>query len=172
MTGPARFDALNYSLPAIADGRVPTLGPLPAAAVPPLCEAIVAMDPWRKYPFPPDAFCRMLTADEPGAPRLAISLEGEIVGVCVIRAAWLRGPYLQFLALLPKVHNRGVGGAFLAWLEGEARRAEERNLWVAASAINTGAIRFYERAGFTKVADLDELVCDGYMEFLFRKRLT
>lgn len=172
MMGPARFDALNYSLPAIADGRVPTLGPLPAEAVYPLSEAIAAMDPWHTYRYPAEALRRMLTGNEPGVPRLAISLGREIVGVCVIRTAWLRGPYLQFLALLPTAHNRGIGAAFLAWMEGEARRAEERNLWVAASQINTGAIRFYERAGFTKVADLDNLACDGRTEFLFRKRLT
>jgi len=172
MTGPARFDAQSYILPAIADGRRPTLGPLPAEAAHPLSAEIAAMHPWREYPYPVEAFYRMLTAHEPGAPRFAILLEEEIVGVCLIRTAWLRGPYLQFLALVPRAHNLGIGGALLAWLESEARRAEERNLWVAASQINPGAIRFYERAGFTKVADLENLAYEGYMEFLFRKRLT
>jgi len=172
MTGPARFEARNYSLPAIADGSVPALGPLPEKIAPALSEAIVTMDPWRTYHYPAEALCRMLTADEAGVPRFAISLDSAIVGACVIRPTWLRGPYLQFLALLPAAHNRGIGAAFLAWMEDEARRAEERNLWVAASQINTGAIRFYERAGFTKVADLDDLACDGRTEFLFRKRIT
>jgi ribosomal protein S18 acetylase RimI-like enzyme len=56
--------------------------------------------------------------------------------------------------------------------ETEARAAEERNLWVLASQINAGAIRFYERHGFEKVADLDGLAYDGRTEFMFRKRLV
>jgi len=157
MTGSVRFDAPNYLLPPIADGQVPALGPVPADAAPALSEAIAAMDPWRSYGYPADALFRMLCANEPGTSRFAISLEGEIAGACVIRSTWLRGPYLQFLALLPAAHNRGIGAAFLDWMECEARRAEERNLWVAAPQINSGAIRFYERAGFTKVANLDDL---------------
>jgi len=114
----------------------------------------------------------MLAAVEPGAPRLSLSLDGTVVGAAVIRTAWLRGPYLQFFAVLPDAQGRGVGAAFLSWMEREARAADERNLWVVASQINTGAIRFYQRHGFTHIADLDDLAYDGRTEFLFRKRIV
>ena len=60
----------------------------------------------------------------------------------------------------------------MAFMEREARAAEERNLWVAASEINDGAIRFYERHGFVRVAALDGLAYDDRVEFLLRKRLA
>jgi ribosomal protein S18 acetylase RimI-like enzyme len=103
---------------------------------------------------------------------LALSIDGAVAGAAVVRPGWLRGPYLQFLAVVPEAQGRGIGGALLAWMEREARGAKERNLWVAASEINTGAIRLYERFGFRQIATLDDLAWDGRAEILMRKRLT
>lgn len=171
MRAPAKFDEPRYELP-LPDGAVVTLGPLSSHEALRLSSAIGAMDPWRTYGYPASALCRMLAAHEAGAPRFAFFLDDVVVGAAVIRASWLRGPYLQFLALLPEAQGRGIGAAFLAWVERKARIAEERNLWVAASEINTGAIRFYERHGFERIADLDGLAYDGRTELLFRKRLA
>lgn len=167
----AKFDAPNYDV-TLADGTTFRLGPITTGDAERLSGRIVAMDPWATYGYPASALLRMLAATEPGAPRFAFYRDGSVVGASVIRTAWLRGPYLQFLALLPEAQGRGIGEAFLSWMEREARAAEERNLWVVASQINTGAIRFYERHGFRRVADLDELAYDSRTEFLFRKRLT
>jgi ribosomal protein S18 acetylase RimI-like enzyme len=57
-------------------------------------------------------------------------------------------------------------------MEREARMAGERNLWVAASEINDGAMRLYERYGFKRIARLDDLAWDGRAEILFRKKLV
>jgi ribosomal protein S18 acetylase RimI-like enzyme len=171
MSGPASFDASRYVL-RLADGEEVTLEPLPAGEAPRLGDAIATMDPWHAYGYPASALARMLGAHEAGAPRLAFVMDGRIVGAAIIRAAWLRGPYLQFLALLPEAQGRSIGAAFLRLFEAESRAADERNLWVVASQINTGAIRFYEGHGFEKVADLDGLAYDGRTEFLFRKRLV
>jgi ribosomal protein S18 acetylase RimI-like enzyme len=57
-------------------------------------------------------------------------------------------------------------------MEREARAAEDRNMWVAASEINADAIRLYERHGFKETTRLDGLVCDDRTEILFRKRLA
>ena len=171
MSGPATFSAASYDLP-LRDGSMARLGAIPYGEPALLGEAVGQMDPWRTYGYPASALTRMLAAQEPGAPRFAFFVDGRVVGAAVIRAAWLRGPYLQFLALLPKAQGRGVGAAFMDFVEREARAAEERNLWVAASEINDGAIRFYERHGFVRVAALDGLACDDRVEFLFRKRLA
>jgi ribosomal protein S18 acetylase RimI-like enzyme len=42
---------------------------------------------------------------------------------------------------------------------------------VAASDFNSGALRFYERHGFVRVAALEGLVAEGRSEILLRKRL-
>jgi diamine N-acetyltransferase len=130
-----------------------------------------AIDPWASYPYPAAGLAAYLAGKESDAPRFAVWLGGGLAGAVGLRLNWLRGPYVQFLAVLPKFQNRGLGANLLAWIESEARRKEERNLWVAASDFNAGAIRFYERHGFVRVASLPDLVRDGRTELLLRKRL-
>lgn len=171
MTARAKFAALRYELPL--PGAAPlVLAPLSASDAHRLGEEFAAINPWAAYGYPAASLGDFLAASEADAPRFALIVDEAIVGAAVIRCAWLRGPYLQFLAILPEAQRLGLGAAFVAWMEREARDANERNLWVAASQINAGAIRFYERHGFTEVAMLDDLVADGRNEILFRKRLT
>lgn len=54
--------------------------------------------------------------------------------------------------------------------EGEARG--ERNQFVATSAFNAGALRFYERHGFVVVANMPGLINDTETEVLLRRRLS
>lgn len=133
--------------------------------------AFAAINPWAGYPYPADAVEAYLGAREPGAPRFAIHIDGALAGAIGIRLNWLRGPYLQFLGILPDFQRRGLGEKSLAWFEGGARAQLERNLWVAASDFNADAIRFYERHGFERAALLEGLVDDSKTELLFRKRL-
>jgi len=171
MTGTTLFGARGYAL-QLPDGTPFTLEPLSPADAARLGEAIAAMDPWRAYGYPASALTRMLLSHPEGAPRFAFNLEGAVVGAAIIHTNWLRGPYLQFLALLPEAQGRALGSTFLQWMEHEARASGERNLWVAVSEINTGATRFYERHGFSRIADLPDLAYDGRTEFLLRKRLS
>jgi GNAT superfamily N-acetyltransferase len=75
------------------------------------------------------------------------------------------------LGLLPGYQGCGFGAAVLARIEREAREVSQRNLWVVASDFNSGALRFYERYGFARVAALEALVAEGRDEVLLRKRL-
>lgn len=171
MSAPARFDQAGYELASIG-GAALTLSRLSEADARRLATFFGAMDPWAAYGYSGAALGDFLSASEPGAPRFALTLDATVVGAAVIRTAWLRGPYLQFLALVPEAQGRGIGTALLTWLERQARVAGERNLWVAASQINADAIRFYERHGFVPVAELDGLAYDERTEILFRKRLS
>jgi ribosomal protein S18 acetylase RimI-like enzyme len=167
----APFSLRRHELPAT--GGQPSLiaEPLRAEQAGPLGEAFAAIDPWASYPYPAAGLVQYLGATEPGAPRFALYLAGELAGAVGLRLNWLRGSYLQFLGLLPSFQRRGVGERVLTWIENEARGANERNLWVAASDFNSGAIRFYERHGFAVAAELADLVRDGRTEVLMRKRL-
>ena len=106
-----------------------------------------------------------------GRQRLALTLDGALGGAAVVRPGWLRGPYLQFLAVVPAVQGRGIGSAFLAWMEREARAAKERNLWVAASEINTAPSASTSGTALRRSPKLDDLAWDGRAEILMRKRL-
>lgn len=136
-----------------------------------LAAIFAAMEPWSRYPFTAAALKAYLAGDETGAPRYAIRLENRLAGALGLRLNWLRGPYIQFLGLVPGAQGEGAGSHLIDKLVEEARAADERNLWVAASAFNTGALKFYERHGFVRVAELDGVVQEGIDEILLRKRL-
>ena len=148
-----------------------TLEPMTAVAAKSIGSAFAAIDPWVSYPFPASGLTSYFSAYEAGAPRFLVCDEGEIAGAIGLRKNWLRGPYLQFLGLLPGHQKHGLGQLLLAWFEGSARAAGDSNLWVAASDFNADALRFYERHGFSRVAALEGLVRDEKTELLLRKRL-
>lgn len=143
--------------------------PVAAKIVGPLLSSI---DPWARYAYTGEALTAFLANDEAGAPRFAIKADRVIAGAISIRSNWLRGPYLQFLGVLPAYQSHGIGGAILDWLESEARGIGAQNLWVAASEFNTRALSFYERHGFGRIATLSDLVVEGSSEILLRKRLA
>lgn len=147
------------------------LAPMTPAAAGTLGEAFSAIDPWVRYPFTAQALSTHLGTNEPGAPRYVLHAENETAGTMTLRLNWLSGPYLQFFGILPRFQRQGIGSVALTWLESGARAEKARNLWVAASDFNTGALRLYERHGFQRVARLDDLVKDGFTEVLMRKRL-
>lgn len=130
---------------------------------------IAAIAPWSAMNYPADALARFLSAPDHGASRYLIEVAGAEAGAISVRSPWLKGPYLELLALLPPFQGRGLGASLMAWFEGEAVKRGARNLWVCASSFNEGALRFYARHGFRPAATLPGLVADGYDEVLLRK---
>jgi diamine N-acetyltransferase len=153
-------------------GGTVTFRPMTAEGAEELGAALAAIDPWAHYDYTPEALSKFLAGKEEDAPRFEILVEGVLAGAISIRKNWLRGPYLQFLGVLPGFQKRGVGGIVLSWFEAEARKDKVRNIWVVASDFNRGAVAFYERFGFVRVATLDGLVSEDAAEILLRKRLT
>lgn len=145
------------------------LVPLEHGAIAPLAEAIVAIPPWSVMRYSADALARFLAAPDDGASRYLVQVEGEPAGAVSVRFPWLKGPYLELLALLPAFQGRGIGSAVLGWFEQEGSKLGARNLWVCASSFNTNALRFYRRHGYHPAATLTGLVADGYDEILLRK---
>ena len=155
----------------VLSGEEVILAPMPAAETDRLGSVFSAIEPWSRYPFSQDALTRHLSMVEPGAPRYLIRVGGDAAGTLTVRLNWLGGPYLQFLAVVPAHQKNGIGALALHWFEDAARKEKARNLWVAASDFNAGAIRFYERHGFQRAALIDNLIADGLNEVLLRKKL-
>jgi GNAT superfamily N-acetyltransferase len=145
----------------------PIAGPPEAAA---LAAMLCAIDPWRRLGFAPEGMTRSFLADDDALARYAVEVGGVARGVLCVRHPWLRGPYLQTIALDPGLQGAGLGGALLEWLEGRAR-AVSRNLWLLVTEFNTGARRFYARHGFVEIGPIPELIGEGVAEILMRKRL-
>lgn len=127
------------------------------------------MPPWVVMHYPADAMKSFLAAESDTINRYRVEVGGADAGVVSVRYPWLKGPYLELLALFPRFQGTGLGTRILDWLEQEAVRLEARNLWVCASSFNHGALRLYERYGFQRVATLPGLVVDDYDEILLRK---
>jgi diamine N-acetyltransferase len=142
---------------------------LEPAVAPKLAEAIVAMPPWSAMSYPADAMARFLASSADGASRFLIEVDGAEAGTVAVRHPWLKGPYLELLALLPPFQRRGIGAGIMSWFEQAGRGLGARNLWVCASSFNDGALRFYQRHGFRPAATLPGLVAEGYEEILLRK---
>jgi GNAT superfamily N-acetyltransferase len=145
------------------------LEPLDPAACPRLAASIAAIEPWSVMSYPAARLAAFLAGPDRGVSRYCVRANGMEAGVVSVRSPWLKGPYLELLALLPPAQCQGIGSRIMAWFEETAIEEEARNLWVCASSFNMRALRFYARHGFEPVATLPGLVADGYEEILLRK---
>jgi ribosomal protein S18 acetylase RimI-like enzyme len=149
-----------------------TFEPMSRAVAETLAPLLANIDPWARYAYTVAALASFLATEEADGPRYAIAVDRAIAGAVSIRKNWLRGPYLQFLGILPPYQNHGIGSSVLNWFENEARETRAQNLWVAASEFNVRALSFYEKHGYGRVAVLTDLVVEGSSEILLRKRLS
>ena len=163
----------QFSTPPIELGRAAAgavrLLPLERSSCPSLAAGIVAMEPWSVMNYPAETLAAFLARPDGGVSRYVVSVNGDEAGAISVRHPWLKGPYLELLALLPQAQDQGIGSSILAWFESAALQHRARNLWVCASSFNARGLRFYERHGFTRAAKLPGLVADGYDEILLRK---
>jgi diamine N-acetyltransferase len=155
-------------LPQSGDRRVQLL-PFEPRLARPMAEAIAAMEPWSVMKYPAGKLASLLANPDPGVSRYLVSLDGAEAGLISVRSPWLKGPYLEILALLPHAQALGIGAGIMAWLETAALGHDARNLWVCVSAFNVRAAAFYARHGFAAAAVLPGLVAHGYDEILMRK---
>lgn len=162
---PVPFAAACYLLPPLTCIRLP---PTEAGL---LGARLAAMDPWKRLGYGAEPLGRYLAAADPCLKRFAVQHQQETVAVVCIRYPWLRGPYLELLAVFPGNQGQGVGQAILAWFEEQARPSE-KNLWTMTSEFNHRARRFYQAAGFVEIAPVADLVADGCNEILLRKTLV
>jgi diamine N-acetyltransferase len=164
----SQFSAQPIELGRTAGSAVRLL-PLERSSCASLAAGIAAMEPWSVMNYPAEALAAFLIRPDGGASRYVVSVDREEAGVVSVRHPWLKGPYLELLALLPQAQDQGIGSSIMTWFESAALLHRARNLWVCASSFNTRGLRFYERQGFTRAASLPGLVADGYDEILLRK---
>ena len=153
-----------------ADLGVCTLLPLDPESAGVIAEALVCMDPWKRLEYRESGLLAYLTRTDPALARYRISVGKELAGVVCIRYPWLRGPFLELIAVLDGFQGKGVGNAILEWMEKEARGVCP-NLWTTVSAFNHRAAAFYQRHGFREVTILEDFLKPGEDEILLGKKL-
>ena len=173
VAGAAAMTSCPFSAPPIELGRVTGGGvqllPLKLSSCASLAAGIAAMEPWSVMNYPAETLAAFLASPDAGVSRYVVSVNKEEAGVVSVRHPWLKGPYLELLALLPQAQDQGIGSSIMSWFESTALMHRARNLWVCASSFNARGLSFYERHGFKRVATLPGLVADSYDEILLRK---
>jgi ribosomal protein S18 acetylase RimI-like enzyme len=158
------FPSRTYALPSCSLRRVKRSEAQDLAAT------LVAIDPWRTLDYQADALALYLSRPDPTLMRFTIQAE-QPAGVICLRYPWLKGIYLELLALLPPFQGLGLGREIMTWSEACARN-HTKNFWVTVSSFNHRARRFYQELGFNQVACLQNLIKEGYDELLLRKILV
>lgn len=134
-------------------------------------QALTQMDPWKRLGFGAQALTGYLNRPDPSLSRFAILHDGDLVGALATRSPWLRGPYLELLAILPHAQGLGLGKQALTWAFAKAQSKGALNFWACVSAFNLSARGFYAHMGFIEAAELTDLVISGENEILLRKVL-
>jgi ribosomal protein S18 acetylase RimI-like enzyme len=76
--------------------------------------------------------------------------DDEIIGFAAwSHEAWNRRTVLWHLYVAARHRGNGIGGAFVSLVTDQARVAGMRAVWLETSSVNSPAIAFYRRQGFT-----------------------
>jgi diamine N-acetyltransferase len=126
-------------------------------------------DPWLRLGYTEDGLFRFLTRTDPSLNRHAVVVSEKAAGVICIRYPWLRGPYLEMLAVFPAHQGMHLGKALIAWMSDECCGVSN-NIWTTVSSFNAPALSFYKNNGFNEIAELPDLVAGGFSEFLLQKK--
>lgn len=103
---------------------------------PPLC---------KRYPFDPSGPEAWADWDH----AVAAEVDGRLVGFAAAQyTAWNCRVVLWHLYVAPAHRGQGLGTRLLESVEGFARGAAARSLWLETQNVNSPAVRFYLRAGF------------------------
>lgn len=136
-----------------------------------LGQNLVQIDPWKTLNYSAKGLSNYLFQADPLLYKFGIISCRQLVGVVCIRYPWLRGAYLELLAIYPTQQGRGIGKEVILWFESEAKQTS-RNIWTLVSSFNTKARHFYNGMGFVEIGTLESFVVSGYDELLLRKVIS
>ncbi len=134
-----------------------------------ISKVLACMDPWFRLGYTEDGLFRYLIRSDPALNRYAVVVSEETAGVLCVRYPWLRGPYIELLAVFPPHQGKAMGREIVAWMKDECCGVSN-NIWTTASSINVPALSFYKKNGFTEIAQLPDLVASGFSEILLQKK--
>jgi ribosomal-protein-alanine N-acetyltransferase len=80
--------------------------------------------------------------------------------------------YIQTIEVAPEARGRGVGGALLGRIEGSARAAGARLIWLHVESTNAAAIRLYEAQGYACEGRQENYYPHGRAALIYVKRLS
>lgn len=140
--------------------------PLEPADISELSERLAQMHPWHTLGYSVATLSGYLQREDACLYKYAI-VTNQLAGVFCVRYPWLRGAYIELVAIFPEQQGLGIGNTLIQWLM--TQLPQPANLWALVSAINPAARQFYQRCGFIEIGNLQDFVTKGYDEILLRK---
>jgi ribosomal protein S18 acetylase RimI-like enzyme len=136
-----------------------------------LARHVVALDPWASLGVAPAAMAARMRDASPGAHRFAVLRDERPVGWVAVRWPFMRGPYLETIAILPEAQRSGIARRVVDWM-GAQVAGRDANLWLCVTATNAPARAAYRALGFTEVGPIADLVAPGATEIFLRRILA
>ena len=155
-------------------GSVHRLGPLELGPlggdVDILAARLATLDPWARMGRSPAAFAVAMTRPMAATFRFALRLDGRPVGYLALRHPFMRGPYVETIALFDEGRGRGFARAIVDWMAREVA-AEASNIWLCVTDWNTPARAAYAALGFVEIGPVPDVAMTGQTEIFMRKVL-
>lgn len=144
-------------------------------------------------PYTPDDFDRLYTLEEvcfeppvrfdreymrqlvsrPDAATWIAEVAGQMAGFAIVKWAADRNgvrAYVETLEVAPDARRCGVGRELLSRIEGSARQAGARLIWLHVEEGNEAALRLYETHGYRCQAREEEYYSLGRAALVYAKR--
>ncbi len=119
------------------------------------------------------AYMRRLVSGRGGATWIAEE-DARMAGFAIVEWTEVaRGSiaYIQTIEVLPEMRGRGAGGELLRRLEGSARGAGARAIWLHVDQENDAAIRLYEAHGYARKGREEHYYARGRAALIYAKKI-
>lgn len=146
------------------------LGPI-GADLDTLAAGVAALDPWARAGVDAAAMRRRMQRPWAATFRFALRLDGRPVGYLALRHPFMRGPYIETIALFPEAQGKGLARRIVDWMAEEIGD-EGANIWLCVTEWNARARAVYAALGFVEIGPIPGLVAAEQDEIFMRLPLS
>lgn len=134
----------------------------------PVIEILTGSDPWKRLGFTAVDWNRIFAPLPTGRDTFVLEIEGNVLGIAIVRRKFLFGDYLELLGISPSAVGRGLGSRLLTHVE-SLTFARANNMFACVSDFNEAARAFYRKQGYKEIGPMPNFLIPGYAEILLRK---
>ncbi len=134
----------------------------------PVIEILTGSDPWKRLGFTAVDWNRIFAPLPTGRDTFVLEIEGNVLGIAIVRRKFLFGDYLELLGISPSAVGRGLGSRLLNHVE-SLTFARANNMFACVSDFNEAARAFYRKQGYKEIGPMPNFLIPGYAEILLRK---
>ncbi|MDK9695484.1 MAG: GNAT family N-acetyltransferase [Siculibacillus sp.] len=151
------------------DLGVCVLGPV-AGDLETIAARLAGLEPWATMGRSAASFVAHMTRPMAATFRFAVRVDDRPVGFLSLRHPFMRGPYIETIALFEEAQRRGIGRAIVEWIAREAA-GEATNVWLCVTEWNAPARAAYAAMGFVEIGPIPDVAMLGQTEIFLRRVL-